>query len=258
MGKSKRSIRNFLLDPRFQLKYASVIALTGGLIFAVMAWLFFDKVRENSQLAAIDAAVGAAPARPAPRPAAAPVKIDRQPIRLQAEPIQPAGGAAAAPGVVESPLEGDEAFRKELADQLEREDEPIVWWLGGFLVLLVSLLFLIGILATHRIVGPIYVVDLCVRKIMSGEPVRKRALRRGDEFRDLFQRVNDMGVALAEERRADAQRVERALSDLQARADGLEGEVSAEVLRGWLEETLAPAREVVAEKRSYLADSETT
>ena len=58
-GPRKRSYRNFLLDRRFQLKYATLIALTGGVIFGVMAMLFFDKVKENSDLAAIDAAAAA-------------------------------------------------------------------------------------------------------------------------------------------------------------------------------------------------------
>lgn len=263
MGNRKRSFKNFLLDPRFQLKYATLIALTGGLIFGVMAWFFFDKVRENSQLAAIDIAALQSPP-PAPTdapevkaPGVAPkVKIDRQPVQINAEPLKmEADPAPVGEAVGPVPPPSDVDFHKELRDQLDKQDAPILWWLAGSLLVLVTALFLIGILATHRIVGPIYVVNMYVRKIMAGEPVRQRALRKGDEFQQLFDDVNEMAAALTDERRNDVERVERALTMLTARVEGLEGEITRAQLLAWLDDCLASAREMVEEKRRYVADS---
>ncbi len=240
-----------------------MIALTGGLIFGVMAWFFFDKVRENSQLAAIDMAALQSPPPTAPptpevkAPDPAPkVKIDRQPVQIKAEPLKMENEAAPATDTpAPPPPPTDVDFQKELRDQLEKQDAPILWWLAGSLLVLVTALFLIGILATHRIVGPIYVVDMYVKKIMAGEPVRQRALRRGDEFQHLFDHVNEMAAALTDERRADVERVEQALSMLTARVEGMEGEISREQLLAWLDDCLASAREMVDEKRRYVADS---
>jgi hypothetical protein len=254
MGKRKRSFKNFMLDPRFQLKYAVAISLTGGLIFAVMGWFFFDKVRENSQLAAIDLAAAAAPA-----PSTPVVQLDVQPVKIETERLKMPGDPVAAPGAVPAPVPpaqpDDAAFQRELQSQLERSDAPILWWLAGSLLLLMFLLFLIGVLATHRIVGPIYVVDMYLQKIMAGEPVRQRALRKGDEFQALFDHVNQMAAALTDERRSDVERVDRAVTMLTARVDSLDGPVTREQLRAWLEDCLAPAREMVAEKRRYVTDS---
>ena len=269
MGQRNRSFKNFMLDPRFQLKYAVAIALAGGLIFAVMGFFFFDKVRENSQLAAIDLAASSAPApkpkvapkpppQPAPKAEAPKIKLDLQPMKLEGEPLKPAPAPKppeAAPSPAPTPPPDDDAFQRELQSQLAQQDTSILWLLGGSLLLLVFLLFLIGVLATHRIIGPIYVVNMYVKKIMAGEPVRQRALRKGDEFQELFDNVNLMAAALTDERRADVERVDRALTMLTARVDSLDGDVSKAQLRSWLEDCLAPAREVVAEKRRYMADS---
>lgn len=237
-GKKKRSLRNLLLDRRFQLKYASVIALTGGVIFAVMGWLFFDKVRENSQLAAIDDMAAAAP------PASAPsVKIEREPM------VPPDAPATAA--------DADFSFQQALMERLEKEDDPILWRLAAFWLILVAALFVVGILATHRIVGPIYVVDMYVRKIMAGEPVRPRALRRGDEFQALFLRVNEMAHRLRDERTHDIAVLETCMQRLRARLDTIgDGQVGARDLAHWLEEDLSGVRDLADGKRRYIGEGD--
>lgn len=235
---TKRSMKNLLLDRRFQLKYSVAIALTGGVIFAVMGWLFYDKVRENSQLAAIDELAVAAPAPPAAAPK---IEIERQPV------VDP-GAEAPVPDLPEPA-----AFEQQLLERLEQEDDPILWSLGGFWVALVVALFLVGILATHRIVGPIFVVDTYVRRIMNGEPVRPRALRRGDEFQGLFARVNEMARRLRDERAHDLSVMESARERLRARLDTMgEGTVDAATVARWLDEDLSGVRELAEEKRRYV------
>ncbi len=238
--KPKRKLRNFLLDPRFQLKYAVIIALVGGVIFGVMAWLFFDKTRENTQLAVLDEVAARAPAAKKAAPPGPKFTVETESL------------APAAEAPADEPPPAD-AFEKELARRLEAEDTSTLWTLVGFCLLLVALLFVVGILATHRIVGPIYVVDLYVQKIMRGEPVRPRPLRRGDEFQALFQRVNDMAGTLREQRAEDVRRVDEALHLLQARLETLgEGQVSAAQMKVWLEDDLTPIRDMAEEKRAYV------
>ncbi len=245
----KRRLRNFVLDRGFQLKYSFIIAGLGGLIFGVMAWLFFEKVRENTQLAVIEEVTARAPAPDATPPTT---------VVITSEALVPPDGAAMPAKRTGSPdAATDRDFEALLKSRLEAEDAWTLWTLGGFCLLLVALLFVVGILATHRIVGPIYVVDLYVQRIMRGQPVRARALRRGDEFQTLFQRVNDMATALLDERKADLARADEALSLLAARVDGLgEGTVSGDQLAGWYQEDLATLRALADEKRAYVTEVE--
>ncbi len=241
--KFKRSFKNFLLDPGFQLKYAILIALSGGVIFGSMAWLFYDQVRENSQLVALDALAAQAAAQPAAvpvDPGKPTIKIDSQPLKM-VDP-KPASKPAKA---------ADQEFESLLKEGLAAEDTPLLWTLSGFMVLLVVALFLIGILATHRIVGPIYVVDIYVRKIMNGEPVRPRPLRRGDEFQSLFIRVNEMATRLRQDRLDEIAAIEKATAALRAHAEG----AGDERMLAWVEEDLEPIKALVAAKQEYLEGS---
>jgi hypothetical protein len=198
----KRSWRNFLLDPGFQLKYTLLIVLAGGLVFGSMEALFYDQVRENSELAELD---------------------------------------------------GEAEFAAELRAELEAEDRKVLMQLAGFWLALVLALFLIGVLATHRIVGPIYVVDLYVQRIRDGLPVvTNRKLRRGDEFQHLYNHVNEMAIALKDERLHDVDAIERALSALRARRDALpEGDAARAVLDD-AEADLTPLTELIELKRTYI------
>lgn len=236
-GERKRSYRNFLLDRRFQVKYATLIALTGGLIFGAMATLFFDKVQENSDLAAIDTpAEVTGPAAPTTG-----FKIDRQPL-TGSEPSAPAS---------------DATFDSALREELEAEDTPVLVTLMLFCLALIFCLFLIGILVTHRIVGPIYVVDQYVRRITAGLPVRPRALRRGDEFQSLFLRVNDMARRLRDDRQADVTALERSLRGVEQLVKTLQdGDETQVALAEQLLADAGPLRDVIAEKRRYLVETD--
>ena len=64
-----------------------------------------------------------------------------------------------------------------------------------------------------------------------------------------------MANALTDERRADVERVDRALTMLTARVDGLEGDIGRDQLRAWLADCLASAHDMVDENRRYVADS---
>lgn len=198
----KRSLRNFLLDPRFQLKYTGMIVLAGGLLFGGMEYRFYDKVRENSELAG---------------------------------------------------LTDDPAMARELEEKLAEEDRKVLLALVGSLLALLGGLSLLGILATHRIVGPIYVVDRYVQRVKDGKPVHPRRLRRGDEFQELYNHVNEMATALRDERLREAEALEVMLSKLTVRLEVLTrqgGEAAEQATR--MAEELSAARELLAARRAYL------
>ncbi len=202
----KRSFRNFLLDARFQLKYTGLIVLAGGLLFGGMEYRFYDKVRENSELAG---------------------------------------------------LTDDAAMAHELEEKLAEEDQKVLLALVGSWLALVSMMFVVGIFATHRIIGPIYVVDRYIQRIKNGQPVHPRPLRRGDEFQQLYNHVNEMATSLRNERLRDTEALELMLSRMSIRLENLAnlgGEAGEQAAK--LNEELAAARELVQQKRAYLKQLE--
>lgn len=202
----KRSMRNFLLDRRFQLKYTLMIALSGGLLFGTMEYFFFDKVRENSELAG---------------------------------------------------LTDDPAMAAELEQKLAEEDQKVLMTLVGFWLALVAMMLVVGILATHHIVGPIYVVDRYIQRIRNGQPVYPRPLRRGDEFQTLYNHVNEMAHTLRDERIHESEALELMLSRLSVRLETLSkmgGEAAELATR--LDEELAAVRTIVRQKKTWLSQPE--
>lgn len=202
----KRSVKNFVLDRGFQLKYAGMIVLAGGLVFGATEYALYDKVRENSELAG---------------------------------------------------LTDDPAMAAQLSAELEAEDRKVLMMLVGLWLLLVVLLGVVGILATHRIVGPIYVVDRYIQRITQGEAVHPRPLRRGDEFQSLYNHVNDMAIRLRKERVQEAEALEVMLERISVRLETLDtlGGEAGEAARR-LREELGTARELVRQKRAWLAEPE--
>lgn len=242
----KRRLRNFLLDPRFQVKYALLIALTGGVLFGVMGGLFYGQVKVSTDMAAIDRLGGRA--APAPQTEAEAPKPPPKPqgIAVEAEPIEVIGDEAPA---VDPSVAGDgEAFQDELEERLDEDDRGLLWKLVLGCLELVLALFALGILVTHRIVGPLYVVDRYLRRIIAGERVRFRPLRKGDEFQGLFERVQELAAQLDRERAHDVATIETALDAIRRAARGADPDALAAAL--------APLEALAAERGVELVGAE--
>jgi len=227
----KRRLRNFLLDPGFQLKYAALIALTGGLLFGVMGGLFYAQVRVNTEIAALDRIGGRAAPTTDPTPEARPEAPTPEPtgVKIESETIEVVGQETPPPA--EPSAAGDQgAFEAELEQRLAEGDSRLLWRLVICWLVLVVMLFLLGILVTHRIVGPLYVVDRYLGRIIAGEPMHFRPLRKGDEFQDLFVRVQELAGQLDGERAHDVSTIEAALIAIRQQARGVDPEALAVAL----------------------------
>ncbi|MCA9546567.1 MAG: hypothetical protein KC613_19315 [Myxococcales bacterium] len=195
----RRSLRNLLLDRRFQLKYALAIALSGGLIFGGLGLLVDQKVRHNTELAAMD---------------------------------------------------GDpDPFEAELKARMSDEDQELRWTLLAAWLATVGLLFAVGIAATHKIVGPVYVVQRHLGDLAAGKAIHLRPLRQGDEFQQLFRQVGVLARQLEGERRGTAEAIERALQTFEARLASAEGALDPARVMGWLREDLGPLMGLASQQR---------
>jgi hypothetical protein len=63
-------------------------------------------------------------------------------------------------------------------------------------VVLVPIMLAVGILATHRIAGPVYRFETYLGQVARGEDVGPCRLRKGDELQELCQRINEAVTAL--------------------------------------------------------------
>jgi hypothetical protein len=197
----KRSLRNLLLDRRFQLKYTLAIVLAGGVLFGTMEAFFYDEVRQNSELAMVTP---------------------------------------------------DASFAAEMQAQLLAEDRKVLLILVGFWLALVSTLFVVGVLATHRIVGPLYVMDRYIRRIKDGRAVHARPLRRGDEFHNLYNHINEMAETLRADRTVEVETLQRVLIRAEVRLQALRARPDGAELAAAIDEDLEPIRALVQKKRGWL------
>lgn len=187
----RRRFKNYILDARFQLKWAVALALAGGLIFGAMSVLLYEKARANTALLGLDA-------------------------------VDP--------------------FDQAMGERLAAADGPLAWQLAGFCAVLMLVLFVIGVLATHRIAGPLHVVEQSLRALAVGGRIAPRALRDGDEFQALFAEVRALGEALAAERSASAA-TRQTLQQLQRRLAQASETVERAEIEAWLAAALGDAPE---------------
>lgn len=54
------------------------------------------------------------------------------------------------------------------------------------------LIIVLGVLATHRIAGPVYRIEIDIERVLAGEKGVRVHTRKGDAFPDLAERVNEL------------------------------------------------------------------
>ena len=81
-------------------------------------------------------------------------------------------------------------------EDIARDRRNIQLLLGGSGVMLVILLLLMGIVITHRIVGPVHKMKRLLRRVSTGRLVIEDRLRKGDELEDLFDTFLQMTYSL--------------------------------------------------------------
>ncbi|MBI1947455.1 MAG: hypothetical protein HYS27_17305 [Deltaproteobacteria bacterium] len=81
----------------------------------------------------------------------------------------------------------------EVNDKLNSDDARFVFTITlAFLAVEVAVLGVMGLLITHRVCGPIFVLQRHMESISSGNYPTMRPLRAGDEFRDAFDSFGKM------------------------------------------------------------------
>lgn len=189
----QRRKQSYLLDPRFQLKWTGYLVLV---VLVVMTALGVVIARTASH-AADSARLAVEQAQKASEESKANSILARRSVQLAA-PDNP----ILAQVMDESLDEVDKKEAENVAEvqkrraEVEADRRNIQLLLGGSGVALLLLLLGMGIVITHRIVGPVHKMKRLLRRVSTGRLVIDERLRKGDELEDLFDTFLQMTYSL--------------------------------------------------------------
>jgi hypothetical protein len=83
-----------------------------------------------------------------------------------------------------------------LSPELVAQTGTLIWLMAGISLLMAVALAILGVLLTHRVAGPIYVMSQYVTLLAQGRYPVMRPLRRSDELKDFFERFQNAIEAL--------------------------------------------------------------
>lgn len=175
-GARQRRLRNFLLEPKFQLKYTGMVVAVTVVVASVLGYI------------ALQYSMG-----------------QTQALNMQMMELKRAQGE-----------ELDDQFIADMESYARSEDERIRnSVILGILVMTLALGFT-GVIVTHRLVGPAYRLRSLLNGIGAGRLKVGFGLRKGDELQHVFEAFRAMVVALREAHSGDIARLDAAIEKAQA------------------------------------------
>jgi nitrogen fixation/metabolism regulation signal transduction histidine kinase len=183
--------RNWLINPRFQLKYTGMLV---GVVVLVMLGLGII-IGETAEKAANYAQLASQEAEKA-------MKESQVNSQLTRESVMMMGNADLSKAVEDALTETDrkaETNLKAVQDRRVEIESQRKMVLGALVLAGVSLtlvLLMMGIFITRRVVGPVHKMKRLLRRVGTGRLVVTERLRRGDELEDLFDTFMQMTWSL--------------------------------------------------------------
>ncbi len=193
----KRSVKNYLIDSRFQLKYTGMIILVALAISAVMGTFLYrtsqDVVRESQMVVEESKKVSDV----------VKMNIAKDPIYSDNPELQ----AAFASGAAESDKKIEEQQRRVV-----RQQQTMLNALVGGLAAMVVLIGLLGIYFTHKVAGPIYKMKMLLKQVGDGKLTFHGSLRKGDELQEFFETFSKMVEQLRNRQAKEVAQLDAAIS----------------------------------------------
>jgi nitrogen fixation/metabolism regulation signal transduction histidine kinase len=217
-GAYKRSMRNFLLDSRFQLKYTGFLVIVAVGISGVMGAVLYETtlsvVGESSALVDESKKVS---------------EVSRMNIKDL---------ASDSPELLAEFNKEAAEHDKTIADQqaaiadnqalLISRQKLVIWSLVGGLALMVALIGMLGIYFTHKVAGPIYKMKRLLKQVGEGNLRIESRLRKGDELQDFFDAFTQMVAGLRAMEKEQLDELDKALGALER---GAKDDASASLVR---------------------------
>lgn len=211
--KYKRSIKNYMLEPKFQLKWTgyllAVALVVSGLLGAFLLRTSNEVTEQSNQVIAqgnklLDES-----------------KKNSELVRMQikeqyAEAPELGHAFNKEADAIEKKLEEQHKELEAQAAQTKRQQQTMMMSLIGGLSFLVVLIGLVGIFITHKVVGPIYKMKLLLRQVGDGKLNFYGSPRKGDELKDLFEVFSATVDKLKARQAAEVDELTEALAEAKA------------------------------------------
>jgi len=225
-GRQQRSIKNYLLDAPFQLKYTAYlvgVALVISVVLGVFLWRTSGKVvQESNQVAEESKKVS-----------------DVVKMSMKDDPIY-GDNPELMKSFNESSADSDNKVQQQQEKVVAQQRQMLEAVVGG-LSLLVVLIGLLGIYITHKVAGPVFKMKQLLKQVAQGKlNFPRRGLRKGDELQHFF----DAFLKMADDLKARQQN----------EVEMLEAGIASAKGAGASEESLAKIIAVHAEMKDSLKE----
>lgn len=231
-GRHQRKLKNYLLDPHFQLKYtaylvAITIALGGSL--GLVVWQTSNQVVAQSQKNVEQGQRVVGLGREVvgeSRKVSEVVKMNivKDPVYQDNPALLEAFSTDAKKQ--DERLQEQEAQLVAQAESLKSESSSLkafqsrmMLTLLGVMLLLVVGIFVAGIIVTHKVAGPIFKMKRMIRDVGEGRLKIPGKLRKGDELVHFFDAFDTMVRSLRARQENEIAMLESAIAQLEGKAD---------------------------------------
>lgn len=226
-GRHQRSIKNYLLDPAFQLKYTGYLVLvalllSGGL--GAIIWGTSQEVLSQSRTAVSQGQETVKRGKELVKTSQDLSKVVQMNI-AEKYADNPETAALFNQGAEKKAQEllaeqkrlEDEAVRLDRqAQQVGQQQTTIFITLASALSLLVLFIGLAGIVVTHKVAGPIFKMKRQFNDLGQGKLKMPSKLRKGDELVDFFTAFEEAVARLRERQADEIKRLDGAIATLES------------------------------------------
>ena len=213
-GRSQRSVRNYLLDAHFQLKYTAYlvgVALVISVVLGVFLWRTSGKVvEESSQVVAESKKVS-----------------DVVKMQIKDDPIY-GDNPELMKSFNESSSDSDNKVQQQ-QDKVAMQQKQMLYSVVGGLTLLVVLIGMLGIYITHKVAGPVFKMKQLLKQVAQGKlNFPRRGLRKGDELQHFFDEFLKMADDLKKRQQNEVEMLEAGIAS--AKTAGVSEEALAKIV----------------------------
>lgn len=224
--KYKRSIKNYLLDPRFQLKWTGMIIGVAFVISAIMGVFLY---RTSSEVTAQSQKVIGQGEELIKESQKNSELVKMQIKKEYADAPELADSFSKGAADLDKQLEEKHKFLLSQQQATLQQQSTMLTSLVAGLALLVVLIGVLGIYFTHKVVGPIYKMKLLLKQVGDGKLNFYGKLRKGDELQDFFEVFAAMVEKLKDRQRNEVKELESAMEE--AKSSGASDEAIAKIKR---------------------------
>jgi nitrogen fixation/metabolism regulation signal transduction histidine kinase len=204
-GRHQRSIKNYLLDAHFQLKYTGFLVGVALLVSAILGAFLYNTSRQvvNQSQQVVNESKKVS-------------EVVR--MNIKEDPIYKDNPELTTAFNQESGNTEQKIIHQQQA--LVGQQRTMLWALVGGLSIMVILLGLVGIYFTHKVVGPIYKMKMLLRQVGDGKLNFQGRLRKGDELQDFFETFQQMVEKLKARQAKEVATLEAALEEARTAGAG--------------------------------------